>query len=144
MSTFVSPLSGDVSQPWSWWLNQSLRQLGLINIEQTVSSDPELERRIVTEVAGYGKQLGRMMDALSAVLQHAEGTRFSDEEKRAIRDFKSMADEVAAEKRRYGASTEEMLEKVIADVEKNKDSTGSRALIAKMKAVVQRLDVKSL
>ena len=34
------------------------------------SSDSEQERKIVEDVASYGKQLGRIVDALSVVLHH--------------------------------------------------------------------------
>ncbi|MGH8906936.1 MAG: hypothetical protein ACRD0K_10565 [Egibacteraceae bacterium] len=48
------PLSGDVTQtfnPWAIWLRSANQQLGFITINQQRSSDPEIERRIVEEVA---------------------------------------------------------------------------------------------
>lgn len=140
MSRFTLPLGGDVGQAWSWWLNQSLRQFGLINIEQTVTSDPDLERRIVTEVAGYGQQLGRMMDALSAVLEHSQDTPFTTDEKQAVSDFRRMAEEIADEKHRYGARIEEMLDRVIDEAKEKKDSQTGRRLIDRMREAVARLD----
>ena len=68
------PLSGDVLQtinPWTWWntaVNQLGGQFGLININTMASGDPVLENQIVQNVASYGKQLGRMMEALNVVI----------------------------------------------------------------------------
>ena len=68
------PLSGDVTQtinPWTWWntaVNQLGGQFGLININTMASGDPILENQIVQNVASYGKQLGRMMEALNVVI----------------------------------------------------------------------------
>ena len=140
MSRFTWPLGGDVGQTWSWWLNQSLRQFGLINIEQTVSSDPELERKIVTEVAGYGKQLGRMVEALSAVLEHSRNMPFTTDEKKAVSDFKQMAVAITNEKHRHGTSTEEMLERVIDEAKDERDSQAGRRLIDRMREAVATLD----
>ena len=38
-------------------------QFGLINITVGQSSDPSVEADVLTDVAGYGKQLGRIEDA---------------------------------------------------------------------------------
>ena len=38
-------------------------QAGLINVTAGVSRDPALEHRIISEVSGFGRQLGRIMDA---------------------------------------------------------------------------------
>ena len=68
------PLSGDVTQsinPWTWWntaVTQLGGQFGLININTMASGDPVLENQIVQNVASYGKQLGRMMEALNVVI----------------------------------------------------------------------------
>jgi hypothetical protein len=64
------PLGGDVSQ-WinpTWWLGSFGQQLGFINVTQVRSGDPQLERRIVEEVASYGRQLGWVTEALDAVI----------------------------------------------------------------------------
>lgn len=140
MSRFTWPLGGDVGQAWSWWLNQSLRQVGLINIEQTVSSDPDLERRIITDVAGYGKQLGRMMEVLSAVIEHSKDMPFTTDEKQAVADFKSMAEEIATEKQRHGTNIEEMLDRVIREAKDKRDSQVGRRLVDRMREAVTRLD----
>jgi hypothetical protein len=64
------PLSGDVTQ-WinpSWWMGSLAQQFGFININETSSADPQLEQRIVGEVASYGRQLGWISEALETVI----------------------------------------------------------------------------
>ena len=56
------PLSGPV--------DESAGQIGLVNIA-TASGDPELERRIVEQVASYGRQLGWVVDALDVLIRTA-------------------------------------------------------------------------
>ena len=64
------PLSGDVSQ-WinpTWWMGSFAQQLGFININETSSADPQLEGRIVAEVASYGRQLGWISEAVETLI----------------------------------------------------------------------------
>src|SRR3712207_7671947 len=73
------PWSGDVSQwirtlwfPWSDFLNSTIgeKQVGLVNVmvDEMESGNAERERKIVTGVASYGKQLDRINDALNFVI----------------------------------------------------------------------------
>jgi hypothetical protein len=68
------PFGGDVSQwirtlwfPWSDFLNSTTgeKQVGLINVmvDEMESGNAERERKIVTGVASYGKQLDLINDA---------------------------------------------------------------------------------
>ena len=87
--SFQFPFSGDVTQainPWTWWL-RLMSQIGFININLTKSSDPEMERRITENVAGYGKQLGRVIDVLDALLVNSATTEWSADQKKALGDF---------------------------------------------------------
>ena len=73
MPNFRLPLSGDVTQtinPWTWFLRWAGNQIGLININLGRSSDPDTEQRILDEVGSYGKQLGRIGDALGVLMKH--------------------------------------------------------------------------
>jgi len=140
MSRLTFPLGGNVAQAWNWWLNQSMRQFGLINIEQTVSSDPDLEHRIITEVASYGKQLGRITDALSAVLNHNQDSALTNEERKAVSEFMEMAAKIEDEKRRYGASVEDMLDHIVDEVASKKDSEFARRIAGKMRDAIVMLE----
>jgi hypothetical protein len=102
-SPFQLPFSGDVTQainPWTWWL-RLMSQVGFININLTKSSDPEMERRITENVAGYGKQLGRVIEVLDALLVNSATTGWSADQKKALLDFFEMAKEIAAVKGDY-------------------------------------------
>ena len=71
MPTFKLPLSGDVVQsinPFTAFMTGG--QLGLININMGQSSEPKVEEEVLTDVATYGKQLGRIGDALIVLLAH--------------------------------------------------------------------------
>src|SRR5918993_1885025 len=93
------PLSGNVTQainPWTWWFKFTGNQVGFINIYEMESSDSEQERKIVEEVASYGKQLGRIVEALSVVLRHESFSGLRPDDKLAIERFLDMADQVSA------------------------------------------------
>jgi hypothetical protein len=111
MPVFRLPLSGNVTQsinPWTWMFNPVGSQVGLVNIDLGQSSDPAVEEEILSDVASYGKQLGRIEDALSVLLQHFRPDRkLTAGEQKAIDDFKAIAAGVAAVKakrRRHAAS----------------------------------------
>ena len=56
--------------PWTW--NFQGAQFGLFNIDLGQSRDPALERTILDEVGSYGRQLGRIGDALEVILKHVD------------------------------------------------------------------------
>src|SRR5258708_10891853 len=73
MPAFRLPLSGNVTQsinPWTWFFNPVGSQVGLVNIELGQSSNPAIEEEVLSDVASYGKQLGRIEDALIVLLAH--------------------------------------------------------------------------
>jgi hypothetical protein len=103
-----SPLSGDVTQainPVTWFV-RSLGQLGFININLGRTPAPEVEERIVQEVASYGRQIGRVSDALDVLVgrllkaneEQPETARLSNEELAALFDFRSQLQEIRAVK----------------------------------------------
>ena len=59
------PLSGDVAQSFgTWWIKSLSAQTGFINVNNLQSGNPQVEQRIIQEVASYGRQLGWIMEAL--------------------------------------------------------------------------------
>ena len=73
MPMFKLPLSGDVTQtinPWTAVFSPTIGQWGLVNITIGQSSAPEVEADVLTDVAGYGKQLGRIGDVVAVLLKH--------------------------------------------------------------------------
>jgi len=73
MPDFRLPLSGNVTQsinpgtvlfkPWG-------NQVGLININLGRSANPSVEEEVLTDIASYGRQLGRVEGALVVLLKH--------------------------------------------------------------------------
>jgi hypothetical protein len=81
------PLSGDVMQtinPWNWFFKSTGSQFGLVNINLGSSADPELEEDILNEVGSYGRQLGRIGDALGVLIKHIRPEDLTDSEKKKI------------------------------------------------------------
>ena len=93
------PLGGDVLQdinPFRW-IFRSIGQMSLFSINLGRSSDPEAEEAVL-EVASYGRQLGRIGEALLAVLEQTDTAGYTKEQKSAIEDFKTLMREIGAAK----------------------------------------------
>lgn len=107
MPDFRLPLSGNVAQtinPWTVFFNPTGSQLGLVNINLGTSSNPAVEEQILSDVASYGKQLGRIEDVLMVLLAHFHPRRkLTRAEDKAVRDLKRMVEEIGEVKRRHSA-----------------------------------------
>lgn len=68
--------------PWTFY--QQGAQFGLINIDLGSTPYPETERRILDEVGSYGRQLGRIGDALEVLLNHVTLEALTPEEQDKI------------------------------------------------------------
>ena len=69
MPDFKLPLSGNVAQtinPWTVFFNPIGSQVGLVNVNLGNSSNPAVEEQVISDVASYGKQLGRLFNIISA------------------------------------------------------------------------------
>ncbi len=97
MTTFKLPLAGNVLQNiWTSFLNPFNNQVGLVNINLGKSSSPEVEEQILAEVGSYGKQLGRMGDALAVLVKHFRPEKpLTEKERDAIVALRLMLDEIA-------------------------------------------------
>jgi hypothetical protein len=106
MATFKMPLSGDVVQsinPWTALFSPIGSQLGVININLGQSTDPDVEQEVLSDVGTYGKQIGRISDALIVLLAHFHPqSPLTPEEGAAIEALKQMLNEVAAVKEKHG------------------------------------------
>jgi hypothetical protein len=110
------PLSGNVTQainPWAWWFKFTGNQVGFINVYEMQSSDSEQERKIVEDVASYGKQLGRIVDALSVVLRHERFTELHPDDDLAMKRFLEMADQISALKDDVTAPSEASVDRFL-------------------------------
>ena len=63
-------------------------QFGFINVNKMQSTNKELERDIIENVASYGMQLGQIIDALSVVIEKLD---LNVEAYPALRRFNAMA-----------------------------------------------------
>jgi hypothetical protein len=125
---FQFPLSGDLTQainPWTWWLRM-MSQIGFININMTESSDPGMERQIVENVAGYGKQLGRVVEVLDALFSHTATSEWSAEQKKALGDFLDLAGEIAAVKGDTIAPTTANIDRFLGGIRHLKETDEKR------------------
>ena len=96
MPIFKLPLSGDVVQsinPFTAWMSPIGSQFGLININLGQSSEPKIEEEVLSDVGTYGRQLGRIGDALVVLLAHFRPAEpLTTEETEAISELKEMLD----------------------------------------------------
>ena len=99
MPTFKLPLSGDVTQaisPWTAFISPIRGQIGWFNVTIGQSSEPAVEADVLSDVASYGKQLGRIGDALMVLLAHFHpATPLTKEETAAIDDLNEMLQRIA-------------------------------------------------
>lgn len=109
MPSFELPLSGDVSQflaPWSIFFNPSNSNFSLVNVNLGRSSAPEVEKQVLAEVGSYGKQLGRIGDALTVLMTHFKPNRdLTPQEDKALRKLKDMLEEIDDIKTSAGRET---------------------------------------
>ncbi|HVH76651.1 MAG TPA: hypothetical protein VM755_17170 [Stellaceae bacterium] len=68
--------------PWSFY--QQGAQFGVVNIDLGQTPHPEAEQAILDEVGSYGRQLGRIGDALEVLLDHLKLDGLSPAEKDAL------------------------------------------------------------
>src|ERR1700732_210324 len=105
MAMFKMPLSGDVVQsinPFTAFFSPIGSQLGVININLGQSADPEVEQEVLSDVGTYGRQIGRIGDALLVLLSHFHPqTPWTQQEAAAIDALKEMLNKVADVKQKH-------------------------------------------
>ncbi|MEL6752493.1 MAG: hypothetical protein AAFO57_00585 [Pseudomonadota bacterium] len=99
----TAPFGGAVTQAfeiWSSWF-ENVGQLGFINIDLGRTEKPDLERRILRDVGSYGRQIGRMSEALDVLIEHADldRTKLNDGQIAALHDFRQMVEDIKRCKR---------------------------------------------
>jgi len=103
MPTFKLPLSGDVVQsinPFTSFMTGG--QFGLVNISLGQSSEPKVEEEVLSDVASYGKQLGRIGDVLIVLLNHFHPQEaLAADEAAAIDALKTMLEKIAKVKEKH-------------------------------------------
>jgi hypothetical protein len=67
-----------------WTFNQQGAQFGFINIDLGDTAESDLERKLLDRVGSYGRQLGRIGDALEVILKHVKLGDLKPEEQDAL------------------------------------------------------------
>lgn len=75
-------------------------QYGFINIDLGATPKPEVEQDILDEVGSYGRQLGRIGDALEVLMKHVDLKGLSADEQDALSILQGQLAEVRKVKRR--------------------------------------------
>jgi hypothetical protein len=89
----------DVQLPLSGNVTQTFFPL-TINLGRSANSATE---RDALSVASYGRQLGRIEDALIVLLRHVKLEGLPPDDEKAIRDLKCMLHAIADKKEHHGA-----------------------------------------
>src|SRR6185369_4764662 len=117
-------MSAVVSPSWPWpasfapdWLNQSFNNgwtFGNVIVTNQNSSAPEVEREVVSEHS-YGRQLGRLMDAVVAISEKVPAAA----KDQRVKDLVELADKIEAIKQ---AAKEKRLNDLLCELQALKDS----------------------
>lgn len=100
MLRFVPENLSQAINPWSWWLNATGNSASLINISNYKSGNPDLEQKIVRDIAGYGMQLGAIEDVLEILISFLPNNTLDLNQQKKIEKFLEMISRIKAEKRR--------------------------------------------
>jgi hypothetical protein len=84
--------------PWSFY--QQGAQLGFVNINLGQTAHPEIERKLLDEVGSYGRQLGRIGDALEVLIDHVKLEGLGRAERDALDILKGQLAEIRKVKAR--------------------------------------------
>ncbi|PZA12891.1 hypothetical protein DNX69_06250 [Rhodopseudomonas palustris] len=91
------PLSGGVAQvinPWRWFTTIMGNQFSLFSINLGRSSAPQVEAQILDEVGSYGRQLGRIGEALEVLVKEFPREGLSEAAVAALEDFSAQMREI--------------------------------------------------
>lgn len=83
--------------PWSW----SWGDFSLFSVNLGQSSDPTFEARVLEQVGSYGRQIGRIGEALAVLLKDLRLDELEPKERQAIEDLRRQVAEIAHLKTRH-------------------------------------------
>lgn len=130
-----------------YWLTQRILsslisggQFSLLSttVNQQATSEPDLEERIVGNVASYGKQLGRLVEAVQVLVKQAKNEEITEDDRLAIQEFTVLAEEISEVRDRF---TEDRLDKVLRSVGRlGRPGHVDHAALRAVRELVDRLD----
>ncbi len=88
--------------PWSFY--QQGARFGFVDFDLGQTAYPEVEQRVLDEVGSYGKQIGRIGDALDVLLRHVDLGELDRRERDVIEILQGQLAEVRQVKRRVRVS----------------------------------------
>ncbi len=103
------------------------------------SKNPRQEKEIIEGVASYGKQLGRISDALNVliplVVSQMDRTNLKQDQRRALEDFITMYEEIAKVKGEHIPPDETQLDLLLEDIRdlKGRDDETYQNLLKKLR-----------
>jgi hypothetical protein len=86
--------------PWRFY--QQGAQFGMVNINLGQTAHPEVEQAILDQVGSYGRQLGRIGDALEVLLDHVKLEGLQQTEKDALAELRGQLAAIRRVKHRAG------------------------------------------
>ncbi|MEM1378003.1 MAG: hypothetical protein AAGG69_11515 [Pseudomonadota bacterium] len=92
---------GDVTQMFSIW-NNFLRDANFaaINVNMGQTGNSDVEQYVLDNIGSYGRQLGRIGEALNVLIEHFElPSDVSEDDRHALEDFQSMLRDIARVKK---------------------------------------------
>jgi hypothetical protein len=95
------PLSGNVTQSFGLPFSNGAT-FGLFNINMGSSGDAGLEQEMLAKVGSYGRQLGRICDAVEVLIKKVENRNLTKEDEQALRVFGEMAAAIRHTKTSHG------------------------------------------
>jgi hypothetical protein len=129
-----APLSGAVNQAIQASLLGHLGQLGLINVSTTRAGDPDLERRIVEEIASYGRQLGWVIEGVDALIRAERREPPREDDPRALEQVQKLRRDVDELKARAATARLEGLVNEIHELRREPETNA--ASIAALRAAL--------
>ena len=98
------PWSGDVSQvinPWLAFFKAVGNRFSFFTVNVGRSRNPTVEKEVLAQVGSYGRQLGRVQDALAVLVAHFPEEGLSDQQRRALADFRDLFNSIADVKEKH-------------------------------------------
>ena len=89
-----------------WTFHNQGAQLGFVNINLGQTPHPEIEQKLLDEVGSYGRQLGRIGDALEVLIDHVKLKDLSQAETDALLILKGQLAEIRKVKTRERTSAQ--------------------------------------
>lgn len=126
---------------FKYWTTSS-GQYGLVNIRFGASSDAKTEQDIVENVAGYGKQIGRVLDAVVFLTKHLGEKDTSLLSDKTIKDLMDLNTDIQARKSMTAKEDGVTLTQFIDDLSelKEKDKKTFDEVVKKLRDTLEKLD----